>query len=272
VAASADYDIRSARLGDIDVAWRPFGSGRTIVLVHGLAQDHRMWAAIQQELVDHATVAYDVRGHGRTSLGAADGTLAQLGDDLVAMLTQTGPAVCVGFSLGGAIALWAASERPDLVEGVVAVATSSVVGSAAAAAMAEHIAAVESNDPATIRTLMRDDTLSQLGGAPVDPDPIADERVEAIHDPRGYVNGARAVLSMRDVSLHDRLPRITAPVLVVSGEHDSWCPRRAAELIMGQLQHASFVELAGVGHLVTDTDPSALTNVVRRWLDSEEDA
>lgn len=266
-----DGEVRRDRLRDIEVAWRPFGTGSPVVLVHGLAQDHRIWRQVQADFADHFTVAYDVRGHGDTSLGQADGTLAQLAGDLVALLERTGSATCVGFSLGGAIALWAATERPDLVARVVAVATSSVVGSAATAALCEHIATVKSGDPASIRELMRTDTRSQLGEAAIDPGPIAKERVSAIRNPVGYINAAKAVLSMRDVSLHDRLPRISAPVLIVSGEHDTWCPRRAAELLLERLPQASYIELAGVGHLVTDTDPHALASTVRRWIESQED-
>ncbi len=103
----------TVRLNDIDVHYREAGSGPAAVLIHGLAEDHRSWSGVQQELSDVHSYAYDLRGHGQTSLGEPKGTLAQLGGDLIAFLeTVSGPAQCVGFSLGGTVVLWAAAQRP----------------------------------------------------------------------------------------------------------------------------------------------------------------
>ena len=51
---------------------------------------------------------------------------------------------------------------------------------------------------------------------------------------------------MREEPLNERLDRIVLPVLVVSGELDLWCPRRAAEIMLEHLADAEFVELDGV--------------------------
>jgi 3-oxoadipate enol-lactonase len=247
-------------------AYTQAGSGRRLVLVHGLGQDHRIWSDVQDLLVDFTTFACDLRGHGCTARADADGTLSQLADDLVAFLEVIGPAVCIGFSLGGAVALRAAAERPDLVEGVVALATSSVVGRAAEAGLLERIDLVSSGDREAIRTMLQEDTRSQLANAEADIEAITDLRVAALSDAQGYVNGARAVCSMRQDSLHERLRDISVPVLVISGELDVWCPRRAAEIMLENLPDASYVELPGVGHLVTDEAPDDLVREIRSWI------
>jgi 3-oxoadipate enol-lactonase len=260
------------RTRDIEVAYRAAGDGPTVVLIHGLGQDHRMWAAQQDALTGHRTVAYDLRGHGGTTAGEPDGTLDQLGGDLIALLEEIGPARCVGFSLGGTVALWAASERPDLVPGVVAVATSSVVGRAAAAFFADRVELFSSGSDAAIRDAVLQDTRSQLAGANVDAVAIAAQRVEAIGDRQGYLNAARAMIGVHHQSLNDRLERIAQPVLVVSGEHDAFCPRRAADLMLEHLPDGRFRELPGVGHLVTDEDPDAVTRVLDDALGEEAGA
>ena len=43
--------------------------GPVVVLLHGLAEDARSWASIQQRLTGHRTVAVELRGHGDTTLG-----------------------------------------------------------------------------------------------------------------------------------------------------------------------------------------------------------
>ena len=265
----SDRSLHHVDLADVSVCYSTAGSGPHVVLVHGLGQDQSMWDDVRRELPDFTTIAYDIRGHGGSSLGEANGTLAQLADDLIAVLEETGPATVIGFSLGGSIALWAASARPDLMRTVIAVATSSVVGSAAASALADRAAIFGSGDEDAIRASLLGDTLSQLAGADIDPEPIVESRVAAVGDGRGYVNGAHAVISMRTDSLNERLGLITTPTLIVSGENDAWCPRRAADIMLEQLPTASFIELPGVGHLVTDAAPQALVSAVRRWLGEE---
>ena len=261
--------IHSVTLRDIDVAYRRSGTGRRLVLIHGLGQDMGIWDQIQSQWAGYETFAYDLRGHGATTLGEAQGTIDQLGMDLISFLEFSGPAICVGFSLGGSVALWAASERPDLVIGVIAVATSSVVGRAAAESMDSRISEV-TTDPGSMRAIIEEDTRSHLAGANADFAAIVESRLAAIGDTRGYVNGARAVRHMRDDPLNPRLDKIAQPVLVVTGSVDPWCPRRAAEIMLEHLSSATFEELEGVGHLVTDVARPQFLEVAQRWVDQLE--
>src|SRR5947208_13110287 len=98
---------------DIEVAWHEAGRGDPLILVHGLADDHRAWRrAVPDLMLHHRVLMYDLRGHGETSLGAADGTLRQLGDDLAALLDaiEVKRAHIASFSLGGTIAIRAATD------------------------------------------------------------------------------------------------------------------------------------------------------------------
>src|SRR5262245_50525805 len=118
-----------AHLRDIDVEYTRAEEGPPVVLVHGLAEDLSSWRSVQHALTGRTIYAYDLRGHGATTLGNADGTLSQLCDDLLAFIGEiSGPAAVVGYSLGGTIVLSAAAERPDLVRRAVVIGTSSVVG------------------------------------------------------------------------------------------------------------------------------------------------
>lgn len=266
MGSSNDTDIQTVRLRDIDVAYRVAGSGCRIVLLHGLAQDHAMWRHQQDALGNFTTLACDLRGHGRTSLGDADGSLAQLGGDLVAFLEHVGPATCVGFSLGGTVVLWAAAQRPDLLEGVAVVATSSVVGRSAAAGLSERIALFERGDADEIRAAVRADTAAQIANDALDVDAVTAARTRAISDCMGYINGARAMAGMHEQPLNEALAKVPQHVLVVGGEHDVVCPPRAAEIMLEHLANGDYVELPGVGHLVTEDDPAALTAVLAEWL------
>jgi 3-oxoadipate enol-lactonase len=256
----------AVEIGDIRVGYYVAGSGPRAVLIHGIAQDHTMWANQQHELQALTTIAYDLRGHGKTTLGRNDGSLAQLGGDLVALLEKAGPSACVGFSLGGAVALWAASERPDLVNGVVAISTSSVVGSRAVADLTQRMWLVRAGGSEAVRNILRRETRAQLAPGYAGAEWVLAERLRAARDPRGYLNGLRTVAGMRDGSLHRRLPRVACPTLVAAAEHDDVCPPRAAEMLLEGLPEAAFELVPAARHLFGYSEPATLTRLIRSGL------
>lgn len=70
----------------------------------------------------------------------------------------------------------------------------------------------------------------------------------------------------RPVDCWPLLPRITAPTLVVRGEHSPVLPREMAERMCEAIPKASFAEIAGAyHHLVLDT-PAAFTRVLDEFL------
>lgn len=249
----------STTLGDISVhqVWSD-ADGPTVVLLHGLAEDARSWAAIQRALPQFRTVAVELRGHGKTTLGDADGTLTQLRNDLIAFLTAvTGPAHVIGFSLGGTITLDAAASRPDLFRRVVAVGASSVVGGAAVAFYGRRIALVEAGDAASIREAFHEDTAPAVM-QDTDLDGLVRRRIEAIGTGGGYVNAARAMAALGQTPLTPRLAMIPQQVDIIGADQDAFCPRRAADILINGLPDARYHEIPGAGHLIAVDQPSAL--------------
>ena len=55
------------------------GEGLPIVLLHGLALDKSIWSPMVAAYASQARfITPDLRGHGKTSVGQADGTLGQI--------------------------------------------------------------------------------------------------------------------------------------------------------------------------------------------------
>ena len=136
------------------------GRGEPVVLVHGLGDDHRAWRRVVAPLMlTRRVVLYDLRGHGGSPLGDdADGSLAQLGADLIEVLDDAGieRATIAGFSLGGTIAMRAAIDTPDRVSALALIGTSSRVNSAARGWYEERAALVANDDPELRATLDKD--------------------------------------------------------------------------------------------------------------------
>ena len=95
------------------------GAGPPIVVLHGLMGRAATWWPVARWLADHGrVVGIDARGHGR-SQARGPWTTQRLAADVVELLTEIGPAVVVGHSMGGLHGLVAASSRPDLVRALV---------------------------------------------------------------------------------------------------------------------------------------------------------
>jgi pimeloyl-ACP methyl ester carboxylesterase len=91
-----------------------------VVIVHGSMDSSASFARLDDQLPDMNVTRYDRRGYGR-SIHPGDDPVDVAGhvEDLVTVLGDD-PAVVLGHSFGGVIALAAAATAPDLVRGVVA--------------------------------------------------------------------------------------------------------------------------------------------------------
>lgn len=84
------------------------GSGKPLLLVHGLGAGWRSWQPILDTLADHREViAVDLPGFGQSPLPAGEVSIATLADTLEVFIHQQGldEAATVGQSMGGRIVL-----------------------------------------------------------------------------------------------------------------------------------------------------------------------
>jgi 3-oxoadipate enol-lactonase len=256
------------RCQDIGIEVSEWGQGEPLVLVHGLGEDHRAWNGLVPLLAGHRRlIACDVRGHGGTPLGEADGTLGQLGADLLALLQALGLgwADLCGFSLGGTIVLRAAIDAPDRVRRLVAVATSSRVGRTARQ-WYEDRAEQADRGAAALHPYLEEDTRLQFAGAP---GAAADQwllRRQATADPRGFANACRAMGRLHDEPLDAELHRITAPALVVAAERDQLCPPHAGRAVAAAIPGAELAVVPGCGHPVAVERPEELSRILLDFL------
>lgn len=191
-------------------------SRQRVILLHGAPADVSGWSRLaQQDLSGLDVVAVDRLGYGNST----PGTVTSLQEQAEAILPflET-PAVVVGHSHGGPIALRVAAEYPDRVAGVV------LVAGACDARM---------NDAQWARKLV--DLLS----------PIV---------PESWAVANRELLALTDEnqSMQPLLERIRSPVTVVHGEWDAVCPHDGTisylqEMLVGA-DHLRVRSLPRAGH------------------------
>jgi pimeloyl-ACP methyl ester carboxylesterase len=99
--------------------------GRPVLLIHGNCSSAPYWWPLLRHLPDgYRILAPDLRGFGDSAPAPVDATrgLADFADDVAAVLDALAPgqpAVVVGHSMGGGVAMQLAIARPDLVAALV---------------------------------------------------------------------------------------------------------------------------------------------------------
>ena len=121
-------DVRAPLQGDVRVVTQEdgtrihtvvAGSGPTVVLAHGFAIDSNEWNVIAADLVARGrrVVAFDQRGHGRSSIGRDGIGSRQMAGDYAAVLAayDVSDAVLVMHSMGGFVGVRFLVENAELV-------------------------------------------------------------------------------------------------------------------------------------------------------------
>jgi pimeloyl-ACP methyl ester carboxylesterase len=98
------------------------GDGAPVAFLHGLCGDAGQTAEVFPPRADFRRLTLEARGHGGSEPGPLDRlSIATFAADVAALIEARGlaPAVVGGISMGAAIALRLAVERPDLVRGLI---------------------------------------------------------------------------------------------------------------------------------------------------------
>jgi pimeloyl-ACP methyl ester carboxylesterase len=123
--AEPGREQRVSSADGVPIAFEERGSGEpTLVFVHGWCGDRALWRATAEALAPrYRTLALDLAGHGSSGAGREHWTLSSLADDVVAVTTAAGAddVILIGHSMGGPVALLAASRLAPRVRGVIGV-------------------------------------------------------------------------------------------------------------------------------------------------------
>jgi len=247
------------------------GSGDPVVFLHANVCDSRMWRAQLDGVgASNKAIAYDRRGFGKTH--AEEENFSAVAD-LMAVIDDTSngtPAILVGCSRGGLIALDAALQHPSRVRALILIAPS------------------VSGEPQAIYPPEIKDLVDQLTEAEAAGNL---EQVNAIKArlwldgplaPEGRVMGrARELfLEMNGIALRSpptgssldtalafhRLSQITVPSLVIWGDLDFPHIQERCRYIAGTMLNGSSHELANAAHLPSLERPEYITGTLTEFI------
>ena len=232
------------------------GEGTPLVLLHGglLTIDINFAGLIPVLAQRHQVIAMELQGHGRTADIERKITPANSASDVVALLDHLGidRAHVLGHSMGAAVALELAVNHPTRVRSVVPVS-----GSVRPDGMHADL-----SDPTTFATSTRMPTAADFAEFSAAYQRLS-PHPEHFEEFMGTLSSSQADLrGWTD----EQLTGISAPVLIVLGDHDFVTLEHAAlmkELIPG----SQLAVLPGTTHMQATRRPQLLLPLLEEFLD-----
>ncbi len=231
--------------------------GPAIVLIHGAGGNHLFWPFNLRRLPGCRVYAPDLPGHGKSG-GSPLPTIAAYGAALQGWLQELGleQAILVGHSMGSAIAMWLALERPGLVTGL------GLLGSSARLAVNPVLIAGASRADTYPQAV---DTVIRWSFSPLAPPELTRLATKRMAELPAYVLYSD-FLACNNFNLNDRLSEIHCPALVVCGDQDKMTPLSQAQHLAQNLPAGRLEVVPGAGHMLMLEQPLLIEEILLRFL------
>jgi non-heme chloroperoxidase len=233
------------------------GAGMPLVLTHGALLSLEAWALLWQPLLaaGHQLIAYDLRGHGRSTLGRSGFGVQAYAQDLAAVLDHfdVRHGMVVAHSTGGigalALAVGAPADSGARLAGQVLISTApqGIGDSLQNRLLAPIVFSGLIHQVVRRRRLGTLFTRTLFGSYP-DPDLVEfARRLMAEASRQATIDAPKAVLRF---DFRDRLDQVTLPTLVVCGSEDRSVKPEHAQALADGIPHAKLQRFPGAGHLM----------------------
>jgi len=249
------------------------GAGPTVLMLHGIGGGHLAFAPQVETLASsgYRAIAWDMPGYGH-SAPIEPYTFKGLAESCITLIEslQCGSVTLVGHSMGGMVAQEVIARRPELVNRLVLSGTSASFGRSPEG----HVSEKWQREFIAQRTAPLDagQTMADLAQVLV-PQMIGPgslpEGVRLAQHCMGRVSSAtyrRALQALLTCDRRENLSRIQVPTLLVAGEHDRTAPPAVMKKMAQAITGSTYIELAGVGHLLNLEAPEEFDAVVLNFL------
>jgi len=281
------FDAWEIELHGHQVVYRIAGDGPPVVLVHGMVNASRHWAAVAERLAErHLVIAPDLIGHGDSATPRGDYSLGAHAAVIRDLLSALGieRATMVGHSLGGGVAMVYFWQFPERVERLALVSSgglgdevspllrsAALPGASALISLATHRFVTANLDRAGIALRERGSWI----GAQLQAVARALRPLESAGQREAFVQTLRAVIDRHGqrVSATDRLYLLRdMPTLIAWGERDRTIPVEHGIAAHRAIPGSRFVTIPGAAHFPHIERPDELAAALEAFIAATEPA
>jgi pimeloyl-ACP methyl ester carboxylesterase len=238
----------NANVNGISIYYAVYGQGPPVILLHGGLANADYWGNQIKALMARRTViVMDSRGHGRSTRDTRPYGYDLMADDVVALLDflNVAKADVVGWSDGGILGLDLAIRHKERVGRVFAFAANTVPSGVKDD--------VEKNPTFAAFIKRAGDEYRAHSSTPSEYDAFVEQISKMWASEPNWTDA--------------QLQAISAPVLVVDGDHDEAIKREHTENIAATVPHAGLLILPNASHFAFLQDPALFNFAMLHFLD-----
>lgn len=249
-----------------EISWEEAGSGPVLLLIHGLPFQKSMWKPQLAGLSKRfRVVAPDLPGFGASGVPAFAPTMDALADFLADFCRTLGedPIVFGGHSMGGYAGLAFARRHPDLLRGLVMIASRAIADTPDVAANRRSIVArLAAESPEFVADAMLPRMLSSDNR-----DISLRQSVRDLMEPlrADGISWAQEAIASR-VDSSGLLRDIACPALVVAGEKDQVAPLEESGIMAAGFRQGRLEVVEKAGHMVSWEQPKVVNAALEKWM------
>ena len=240
------------------------GSGEPLVLVMGVAEDHRLWNEVRGDFASrYQTIVYDYRGTGQSDKPKTPPYSTRgFTKDIVAILDhlKLDRAHLYGISMGGRVGQWMAIDYPERLGTV-------ILGCTMPGGPREVKRSIELGDiTSDAAWLDLFDTLVSPEWRKLNPQ-FAEDWLDRAKEPIPDYAEAMHYAAGREHNAWDKLSTISVPTLVIHGEKDLIAPVENAYLLHDRIPNSELALIPGGRHLYFLEFQEKSSNTVINFLE-----
>ena len=239
---------------------------RTVVFVHGAANDHSVWALQSRYFAHHGfnVLAVDLPGHGRSD-GAALGSVEAIADWIPRVLdaAKIDRAAVVGHSMGSLATLACAARYPERVRKI------ALIGPAVPMPVSDALLAAAKEDDHVAFEWINGWSHSagkQVGGNQVPGMWMTGSALRLMERTRPGVLHTDLVACHTYSTGLEAAKDVRCSTLVILGGRDVMAPNRNARALIEALSDKRSVTFQDTGHALMAEQPDAVLDALREFL------
>jgi pimeloyl-ACP methyl ester carboxylesterase len=258
----------------IDIYFEAHGAGTPFLFFSETACAGDIWNNFQvpEFSRDHMVITHDYRGTGKSARPATQYSCGDFVDDAAAILDDlhAGPAILLGHSMGGRVALLMALKYPRKVKSIIAAS----VGPGIAHAPPIPFKMCKEMVEWGYEKYVRQHTL-EVGWTPAyiqaQPDRVERFLTVRMNNLPALDDYLRHVVARQACDISARLGEITRPTLVLVGDQDHGSATGASHRVQSEamakaIPQSQYAVIANEAHNYFMTNPDQAHRIIRRFL------